>query len=47
MKKLLKMYYSLPVTVTPREFLNGHGNWGLTQKEYNLAEKIAKLIVNQ
>lgn len=45
MKKLLKLYYSLPVTVSPEEFLAGHGNWGLTEKEFKLATKLAKLIV--
>lgn len=38
------MYYSLPVTVSPEEFLAGHGNWGLNEKEYNLAKKIAELL---
>jgi hypothetical protein len=44
MEKLLEQYYALPVTANPRDFLDGKGNWGLTESEYAEALKLAKQI---
>jgi hypothetical protein len=42
--KLEREYYALPVTATPKDFLLGHGNWGLAEWEYREAERLAKAI---
>ena len=34
---LTEIYNALPVTSTPEEFLKGHGNWGLTEQEHDIA----------
>lgn len=46
-EKLLKTYYSFPITVSPKEFLNGEGNWGLQEEEYSEVLRLAKLICNK
>lgn len=41
-KAIKRAYESLPTTVSPKEFLEGHGNWGLDEKEYEIAQLLAK-----
>lgn len=41
----LALYNAMPVTVVPRAFLNGLGNWGLTENEYHRAKGLARFIV--
>lgn len=43
-KLAIQLYDALPTTVPPREFLAGHGNWGLKEHEFKLAEALAKFI---
>jgi hypothetical protein len=40
-------YKKLPTTTTPKEFLAGHGNWGLTEKEHEDATRLARVIVGK
>lgn len=39
-----KVYGKLPCTADPKEFLAGHGNWGLTEAEYDLALMCANVL---
>lgn len=40
----LRTYNALPVTATPCQFIKGgQGNWGLTEKEYKRALRLAKI----
>lgn len=39
-----ELYAALPVTASPEEFLQGHGNWGLTEPEHKLAKALAEYI---
>lgn len=41
----LAAYNALPVTVSPSDFLAGHGNWGLSEAEYLVARRLARAIV--
>lgn len=38
-------YDSLPVTASPLEFMQGHGNWSLTPDELAQARRLAELLV--
>jgi hypothetical protein len=40
-------YKKLPTTATPKEFLGGHGNWGLTEKEHEDATRLARILVGR
>ena len=44
-KRALASYNKLPVTATPADFLKGYGNWGLEEKEFEKAAKLAKIVV--
>ena len=41
------LYDSLPVTLTPQEFMAGKGCWGLTQNEFKLATRLARIITKK
>ncbi len=45
--ELLAEYNKLPVTATPEEFMEGHGNWGLTEAEYRKAVRLAEKITGK
>jgi hypothetical protein len=38
-----KAYNKLPTTSSPEDFLEGLGNWGLNEREYRLAKRLAKI----
>lgn len=38
------LYARLPVTATPKDFLAGKGNWGLTEREYKQAKRLAQIL---
>lgn len=40
-------YKKLPTTTAPKEFLGGHGNWGLTEKEHEDATRLARVLVGK
>lgn len=42
---LLAAYYALPVTASPWEFVEGHGNWGLDEGDSARADELAREIV--
>ncbi len=44
---LQRAYDALPVTSTPNEFILGHGNWGLSEAEYNCAKILADAITSE
>jgi hypothetical protein len=35
---------TLPVCVTPDDFMRGHGGWGLSESEHRTALALARLI---
>lgn len=37
-------YVALPTTASPQDFLKGHGNWGLTESQNEMAYKLATII---
>lgn len=41
---LQQAYDSLPVTSSPAEFMQGHGNWSLTETELASAKRLAALL---
>ncbi len=41
---LRRAYEALPTTVEPQEFIDGSGNWGLAEPEYNAALIIADAL---
>lgn len=42
--EIILAYNHLPVSVPIQSFCKGHGNWGLTEKEYSLAKRLAKAL---
>lgn len=45
-KALWQVWSILPkAAVTPEEFVNGHGCWGLTSIEFDIAKVVAKALV--
>ena len=42
---LLECYNAYPVTASPQEFLDGHGNWGLAEPEFRAVQALAVAYV--
>lgn len=43
-EEMRALYDSLPTTASPSEFLQGHGNAGMTEAEYRIAEQLARAL---
>jgi hypothetical protein len=43
-KPLTRAYDALPVTASPLDHLRGKGNWGLTESEFEMAQKLAQAL---
>lgn len=41
---LRQAYDDLPASVSPEEFIKGHGNWSLSESEHALASRLAKAL---
>lgn len=42
-----RAYNALPVTATPQEFVDRHGNWGLSESEYCAALILADALTTK
>ncbi len=43
---LQRIYAALPVTASPQEFIDGGGNWGLTESEHTVALIAADVLTS-